>query len=189
MKITPTRLRDVLLIEPAIFEDARGFLMEAYRADRFADAGITVPFVQDNVSRSSRGVLRGLHFQEPHGQGKLIQVLAGAVFDVAVDIRRASPDFGRWTGAELSAENHQQLYIPPGFAHGFVVLSDDAIVHYKCTSRFHPESERAIRWNDPWIAIEWPITNVIISPKDAAAPVLAEVPADRLPRFQTSADG
>lgn len=188
MKVSPTRLPSVLLIEPRRFADERGYLMEAYHQERYAAVGIDLPFVQDNVSRSTRGVLRGMHFQQPHAQGKLIQVLAGSVFDVAVDIRVGSPDFGRWTGATLTAENHHQLYIPPGFAHGFVVLSDEAIVHYKCTALFHPASERALRWDDPRLAIEWPVTDVSVSPKDRAAPTLADFPADQLPRFRSDAD-
>jgi dTDP-4-dehydrorhamnose 3,5-epimerase len=184
MKVTETALPGVLVIEPRLFRDDRGFFLETFRSERYADAGITQPFVQDNFSRSIRGTLRGLHFQEPHGQGKLVQVLRGTVFDVAVDIRRGSPTFGKWVGLELSGEDIRQLWIPAGFAHGFCVLSDQADFLYKCTAPYVPEAERGIIWNDPQLAIEWPVDKPLISPKDAAAPRLADAPV--LPSWQAS---
>ncbi|RZI85849.1 MAG: dTDP-4-dehydrorhamnose 3,5-epimerase [Rubrivivax sp.] len=178
MQITPTALPEVLLIEPKVFGDSRGFFMESWNEARFNEAlGYEVRFVQDNHSRSSRGVLRGLHYQlAPHAQGKLVRCTSGAVFDVAVDMRRSSPHFGRWTGAELTADNHRQLWIPPGFAHGFVVLSETADFLYKTSGRYAPESEGAVRWDDPTIGIEWPMKGIApqLSAKDIAAPLLAE---------------
>ncbi len=184
MKVTPTALPEVLLVEPRVFGDARGYFFESYSARRYAEAGITATFVQDNVSRSRRGVLRGLHYQHPHGQGKLVGVLEGAVFDVAVDVRRGSPTFGRWVGECLSAENKRQLYLPPGFAHGFLVTSEDALFAYKCTDYYHPETERSIRWDDPRIGIEWPIEGPVVSVKDHVAVTLDAMPAESLPTFQ-----
>ena len=181
MKVTPLSLPEVLLIEPAVFGDARGYFFESYRAERYGAAGIALPFVQDNVSLSRRGVLRGLHYQHPNPQGKLVQVLRGSVFDVAVDLRRASPTFGRWSGAELSSENHRQLWIPPGFAHGFAVTSDEALFVYKCTAPYDARAERCIRWDDPALGIDWPVAGPQLSPKDAAAPLLRDVPAADLP--------
>jgi len=175
MKVTETELPGVLLVEPRIFRDHRGFFFESWSAERYRQAGIPGPFVQDNVSRSSRGVLRGLHFQNPHPQGKLVTVLEGEVFDVAVDLRVGSPTFGKWAGYYLSAENGRQLYIPEGFAHGFVVTSEFAIFSYKCTEYYRPEADRSLRWNDPEIGIEWPVEEPILSPKDAAAPLLGEL--------------
>ena len=176
MKVLPTALPEVLIIEPKVFGDSRGFFFESYQAARYAAAGINGPFVQDNLSRSVRGTLRGLHFQEPRAQGKLVQVLRGAVWDVAVDVRRGSPRFGRWVAVELSEAAPRQLWIPPGFAHGFCVLSDSADFFYKCTELYAPECERSIAWNDPAIGITWPIGSPILSPKDAAAPRLADAP-------------
>ena len=178
MKITPTTLPEVLIVEPAVHGDARGFFMESFN-QRALDAalGRHVAFVQDNHSRSARGVLRGLHYQlPPHAQGKLVRVVRGAVFDVAVDMRRSSPDFGRWAGVELSEQNHRQLWIPPGFAHGFLVLSDSADFLYKTTEYYAPQSEASVRWNDPALAIDWPRAGgePVLSAKDAAAPLLAE---------------
>jgi dTDP-4-dehydrorhamnose 3,5-epimerase len=181
VKVTPTRLAEVLLVEPAVHGDARGFFLETYSAARYRDAGITEAFVQDNLSFSARGVLRGLHLQHPHAQGKLVSVLQGAVFDVAVDVRVGSPDFGRWVGVHLSAENKRQLYVPPGFAHGFVVTSETALFSYKCTEYYHPETERSVRWDDPRIGIDWPIVDVSLSKKDREAPLLADLPLDALP--------
>lgn len=173
MKFTPLAIPDVFLIEPKVFGDARGFFLESFRQDLFNQAtGTNHEFIQDNHSRSSKGVLRGLHYQlPPHAQGKLVRVISGAVFDVAVDIRRSSPTFGQWVGAELSAENHRQLWIPPGFAHGFVVLSDTADFVYKTTAYYAPESDRGLLWNDPDIAIAWPDLGQLplISAKDAAS--------------------
>jgi dTDP-4-dehydrorhamnose 3,5-epimerase len=179
MEVVTTELPGVVLIQPRVFGDPRGFFLETYHADRYAAAGIDLPFVQDNWSRSVRGTLRGLHFQEPHPQGKLVQVVSGAVFDVAVDVRRGSPTFGRWVGFELSAENKWQLWVPPGFAHGFVVTSDVADFFYKCTGLYRPEAEQAIVWNDPDLDIRWPVADPLLSAKDAAAPRLRDAP--RLP--------
>jgi dTDP-4-dehydrorhamnose 3,5-epimerase len=178
MNVTRTRLPEVLLLEPKAIGDERGFFLESFNQRGFdAAVGPGHVFVQDNHSRSARGVLRGLHFQlPPHAQGKLVRVVGGAVFDVAVDMRRGSPDFGRWVGMELSAANHRQLWIPPGFAHGFLVLSESADFLYKTTAYYAPEAERAVRWDDPRIGIEWPDPGVapLLSAKDRQAPPLAE---------------
>ncbi len=174
MKVSATVLPEVLLIEPRVHGDARGFFLETFHATRYAEVGIRMPFVQDNWSRSVRGTLRGLHFQEPYAQGKLVQVMRGAVFDVAVDVRRGSPRFGRWVGCELSEDNKCQLWVPPGFAHGFVVLTDECDFVYKCTETYRPEVERAIAWDDPAIGIDWRIEAPRLSAKDAAAPRLAD---------------
>jgi len=175
MKVTPLSLPEVLLIEPKVFGDARGFFYESFNCRAFAEAvGAAVDFVQDNHSKSARGVLRGLHYQlPPKAQGKLVRVVAGEVFDVAVDIRRDSPNFGRWVGAVLSADNRRQMWIPPGFAHGFLVLSESAEFLYKTTDYWAPELERAIAWNDPALAIDWPLDGApTLSAKDAVAPGL-----------------
>lgn len=172
MKFTETSLPGVILIEPRVFGDTRGFFMETYRADAFKANGIDETFVQDNHSRSARGVLRGLHYQEPHPQGKLVRCTRGALFDVAVDIRRGSPSFGKWYGVTLSDENKAMLWIPPGFAHGFCTLADETDLVYKTTEIYRPEYDRAILWNDPEIAIEWPVADPILSAKDTAAPPL-----------------
>jgi dTDP-4-dehydrorhamnose 3,5-epimerase len=169
-----TPLPGVILIEPQLFGDDRGFFMETYHAERFAANGITLPFVQDNHSRSKRGVLRGLHYQEPDAQGKLVRCTRGVLWDVAVDIRRSSPHFGKWYGVELSEENRRVLWIPPGFAHGFCALSDEADMVYKCTALYRADADRCIAWNDPEIAIEWPLRDPILSAKDAAAPRLRD---------------
>lgn len=177
MKVLETAIPGVLIVEPRAFGDDRGFFMETFHAKKYADAGIPGPFVQDNFSRSARGTLRGLHFQEPHAQGKLVQVLAGAVFDVAVDVRRGSPTFGKWVGVELSAQNKRQLWVPAGFAHGFCVTSESADFHYKCTALYSPETERSIAWNDPDVAVAWPLSGApMLSAKDAAAPRLKDAP-------------
>lgn len=176
MKVTPTELPEVLLIEPRVLGDARGHFYESYQTRRYAEAGIPGPFVQDNHSRSVRGTLRGLHFQEPHAQGKLVQVLRGRVFDVAVDVRRGSPRFGRWVGVELAEDQPRQLWIPPGFAHGFCVLSEAADFFYKCTEIYAPEFDRTVAWNDPAIGIRWPVTGPLLSAKDREAPPLASAP-------------
>ncbi len=173
MKVLETELPGVLIIEPMVFGDARGFFLETYRQDSYREAGIPEHFVQDNHSRSRRGVLRGLHYQLSQPQGKLVSVTRGRVFDVVVDIRRGSAAFGRWAAAILDDDNHRQLYVPPGFAHGFCVLSDEADFVYKCTDYYHPESERGIAWNDPDIGIPWPITDVSLSRKDTGNPRLA----------------
>jgi dTDP-4-dehydrorhamnose 3,5-epimerase len=176
MKITPTELPEVLIIDPKVHGDSRGFFYESFQARRYSEAGIHGPFIQDNLSRSVRGTLRGLHFQEPKAQGKLIQVLRGVVWVVAVDVRRGSPRFGRWVALELSENTPRQLWIPPGFAHGFCVLSDSADFFYKCTELYAPEAERAIAWNDPSLGIPWPLTEPLLSAKDRAAPLLADAP-------------
>ena len=179
MKIDKTALEGVLVFEPKRFGDERGFFMESYNQRAFeAAVGHPVNFVQDNHSRSARGVLRGLHFQRaPHAQGKLVRVAAGAVFDVAVDIRPGSATYGRWVGVELSAENQRQLWVPPGLAHGFLVLSDSADFLYKTTDYYAPQAEGAVRWDDPDLAIAWPDAGVtpLLSPKDAVAPLLREL--------------
>jgi dTDP-4-dehydrorhamnose 3,5-epimerase len=178
MKVTPTALPEVLILEPKVFGDDRGFFMESYNRRAFDEAvGHPIEFLQDNHSRSARGVLRGLHYQlPPYAQGKLVRVAAGSVFDVAVDVRRSSPRFGHWVGVELSAANHRQLWIPPGFAHGFLVLSETADFLYKATGYYAPQSERAVVWNDPSIAIAWPDigTPPTLSAKDVAAPLLRD---------------
>ncbi len=183
MKITPTRLPDVLLIEPNVFGDERGFFFESWQKQRYADLGLAADFVQDNVSFSQKGILRGLHVQNPFAQGKLVHVLQGEVFDVAVDIRKNSAFFGQWVGVYLSAENHHQLYIPPGFAHGFCVTSETALFAYKCTELYHPETELSIAWNDLDIGIDWPISDPSLSKKDREAWLLKDIPAEKLPEL------
>lgn len=183
MKVAPGALAGVLVIEPRVFGDARGFFFESWHEQRYREAGIPGPFVQDNVSRSQRGVLRGLHIQHPRGQGKLVQVLEGEVYDVAVDLRADSPTFGRYEGVTLSAENKRQFWIPPGFAHGFCVTSESALFAYKCTELYAPEHEFSVAWNDPDIGIPWPLAEPSLSPKDAAAPRLRDIPRNRLPPF------
>ncbi|MBM3883520.1 MAG: dTDP-4-dehydrorhamnose 3,5-epimerase [Verrucomicrobia bacterium] len=173
-------LAGLQLIEPCVFGDARGFFFESWNRRSYREAGLEAEFVQDNFSRSRRGTLRGLHFQNPAAQGKLVCVLVGSVYDVVVDLRRSSPTFGRWHGLELSESNHLQLYVPPGFAHGFVVTSDSAIFHYKCTAFYEPAAERALRWDDPDLAIPWPVSQPILSGKDTRAPRLCELPHEHL---------
>jgi len=176
MNVIKTKLKDCVIIEPRVFGDERGFFLETFQAQRYADlAGITLPFVQDNHSRSSKGILRGLHFQKSKPQGKLVRVVRGEVYDVAVDIRQDSPTFGRWEGVILSEENKTQLWVPPGFAHGFVVLSYTADFEYKCTDYYDPSDEGAILWNDPSLDIPWPIDNPVLSEKDASAPKLVDL--------------
>jgi len=172
LKATETSLPGVLLLEPTAYSDARGFFMETYQAARFRELGITEPFLQDNHSRSARGVLRGLHYQEPQPQGKLVRCTRGALFDVAVDIRVGSPHFARWFGVELSEENRLMLWVPPGFAHGFCALSEVADLVYKCTTLYDGSADRSIAWDDPDIGIAWPLSSPLLSPKDAAAPRL-----------------
>ncbi|MGQ0506060.1 MAG: dTDP-4-dehydrorhamnose 3,5-epimerase [Myxococcaceae bacterium] len=186
MKVLETALPEVLLLEPKSFGDARGFFLEIFQAHRYAELGISLPFVQDNWSRSAKGTLRGLHFQEPRGQGKLVMVTRGTVLDVAVDIRQGSPNFGKSVAAELSDENRRQLWVPPGFAHGFYVLSDMADFLYKCTDVYVPEAERSVIWNDPDLAIDWRLSGApVLSAKDAAAPPLKSVP--KLPTYGAGA--
>ncbi len=170
MRVTPTAIADVFILEPRVFGDARGFFLESYNAQVFAAAtGLQLHFVQDNHSRSQRHVLRGMHFQTENPQGKLVRVVSGAVFDAVVDIRRDSPSYGRWVGVELSVENQRQLWIPPGLAHGFLVLSEHADFLYKTTAYYHPASERCLAWNDPTVAIDWPLggDQPLVSDKDA----------------------
>jgi dTDP-4-dehydrorhamnose 3,5-epimerase len=184
MIVRPTALASVLVIEPVIHGDSRGFFLETWRHDRYAALGVPAVFVQDNVSRSAGGVLRGLHLQSPNAQGKLVHVLDGEVWDVAVDVRVGSPTFGQSVGEGLSSSNHRQLYIPPGFAHGFCVLSPSALLAYKCTAFYDAASEITIAWNDPALGIAWPIAQPTLSARDAAAPRLADVPASRLPVYR-----
>lgn len=185
MKFHETDLPGVLLIEPRIFPDDRGFFLETYHADRYRENGLAEAFVQDNHSKSKRGTLRGLHAQDRRPQGKLVRCVEGEIFDVAVDMRRGSPTFGRWVGEVLSAENFRQLYIPPDFLHGFYVMSETAQVEYKCTDVYDRGHEISVIWNDPEIGIEWPLDGLepILSDKDAAAPRLSEI-GDRLPVFR-----
>ena len=182
MQVIITQIPGVLIIEPKRFGDPRGFFSETFRADRYAEAGLIHSFVQDNWSRSQRGVLRGLHLQNPNAQGKLVTVMRGAVLDVAVDVRVGSPSFGRHVAVELSEDNGRQFFVPRGFAHGFVVLSDAADFVYKCDDYYSPVDEITIRWNDPQIGIDWRTTSPIVSERDAAAPLLVDAP--HLPKFE-----
>jgi len=180
---TETSLPGVLLIEPMVFEDDRGFFLETYHAQKYKEIGLTQVFVQDNHSHSRRGTLRGLHYQLNHPQGKLVYVITGEIFDVVVDIRPGSPTFGRWLGTTLSAENKRQLFVPEGFAHGLCVLSETADVMYKCTDLYAPGDEYGILWSDPTIDIVWPMENPILSEKDAKNPTLKDVPEECLPLY------
>ena len=182
MKITSTAIPEVLLFEPVVHKDDRGYFMETFRKSLFDERGLHMDFVQDNQSMSKKGALRGLHYQLEHPQGKLARVLSGQVFDVAVDLRRSSPSFGHWVGEVLSAENRKQLWIPPGFAHGFLVLSDTAELSYKCTDYFHPEDEHSLLWRDPEVHIKWPEIDgkITLSEKDQAAKMLPEAPVFEL---------
>jgi len=176
MNVIKTKLKDCVIIEPKVFGDERGFFLETFQADRYSDlAGITLPFVQDNHSRSSKDVLRGLHFQKTKPQGKLVRVVRGEVYDVAVDIRSGSATYGQWEAVILSEENKTQFWVPPGFAHGFVVLSETADFEYKCTDYYDPSDEGSLLWNDPDLNIPWPIENPKLSEKDANAPLLADL--------------
>ena len=186
MKFIRTELPDVIIIEPDIYRDSRGFFLETYHEARYKEGGILGPFVQDNHSRSLRGTLRGLHAQSRRAQGKLVRVIQGEIFDVAVDVRKGSPTFGRWSAARLSAENFLQCWIPPGFLHGFYVLSESAEVEYKCTDLYDPADEFGVVWNDPQIGIDWPVESPILSAKDRSLPRLAEI-MDRLPAFGPAA--
>jgi dTDP-4-dehydrorhamnose 3,5-epimerase len=172
MRVVETTLAGVLVVEPRVFQDARGFFLETYHAQRYAAAGLDVTFVQDNHSRSRRGTLRGLHFQVAQPQGKLVRVIEGTIWDVAVDIRPDSPTFGQHVGVELSAENFRQIYVPPGFAHGFCVTTEVAQVEYKCTAYYDPADERGIAWNDPRLAIPWPVADPVLSARDQTNPTL-----------------
>lgn len=183
MKTINTELEGVVIIEPEVFTDERGYFLEGWHHQKYTDAGIPHLFVQDNISHSVKGVLRGIHFQNPGEQGKLVAVRAGAVFDVAVDLRADSPTFKKWVGVELSEENKRQLFIPAGFGHGFKVLSDEAIFVYKCTEYYRKEYEHTLRWDDPDVGVEWPgETKHIMSPKDASAPFLRDLPPGALPK-------
>lgn len=183
MKLIETDLPGCLVVEPKQFGDARGWFMESWHRDRYAEAGIGPDFVQSNLSRSAKGVLRGLHYQWPNPQGKLVSVLEGEVWDVAVDIRRGSPHCGRWAATVLSEENRRQFWIPPGFAHGFVALSGSALVSYLCTTAYDAEADASVAWDDPDLAIDWPIAKPQLSAKDAAAPRLRDVAPERAPVF------
>lgn len=184
MNVIATQLPGVLIVEPRVFGDARGFFFESWSQERYAAAGLPDRFVQDNVSLSPRGVLRGLHFQWPNPQGKLVNVLRGEVYDVAVDVRAGSATFGQWVGVMLSSENKRQLWVPPGFAHGFQVVSDEALFSYKCTDYYRPEFEATVVWDDPELAIDWPLSNPTLSAKDRGGVRLRELAADRQPRIE-----
>jgi dTDP-4-dehydrorhamnose 3,5-epimerase len=183
LKLLETSLPGVLIVEPKVFRDERGFFLEVWNAGTFAAQGLDLTFVQDNHSQSQQGTLRGLHVQLPNSQGKLVRCTEGTIFDVAVDIRLGSPTFGRWFGVELSAENFRQLWVPPDFAHGFCVLTPRAQVEYKCTTLYDPPADLAIAWNDPAIGIEWPVAAPLLSAKDSSARTLDEL-AERLPRYR-----
>ena len=182
MRVIATDLPGVLVIEPVVHRDGRGFFVETYHADRYREHGIAAPFVQDNQSRSAHGTLRGLHLQLQRPQGKLLRVIEGEIFDVAVDVRRGSATFGRWVSVTLSADNFRQVYVPPGFAHGFYVLSPIAQVEYKCTEMYNPASEIGIAWNDPAIGIDWPTREPLLSARDSKQPTLAAL-GDALPNL------
>lgn len=184
MQTTPLELAGALLLEPAAYADERGWFVECWRRDRYAALGAAADFMQDNLVFSRHGVLRGLHFQEPQAQAKLVYALTGEVFDVGVDVRRGSPTFGRWLSVVLSAENRRQVYWPEGFAHGYCVTSESALVAYKCGRAYDPTAERVIRWDDPALAIPWPVASPSLSPRDAAAPLLAEIDPALLPRWE-----
>ena len=180
MNVIPCNISGLLILEPKVFGDARGFFLETWNQRRYLEAGIKTPFVQDNLSQSRKGTLRGLHYQNPSPQGKLVSVWEGEVFDVAVDLRRSSPTFGKWHGLRLSSENKRQFYLPPGFGHGFVVLSETALFHYKCTEFYSPKDEITLRWNDPDIGIEWPTGQPTLSEKDAKGLRFRDVPGEKL---------
>jgi dTDP-4-dehydrorhamnose 3,5-epimerase len=184
MKVHAGKIQGVRIVEPAVHGDERGFFMESYSRDRYAEAGIPGEFVQDNLSLSAKGILRGLHLQHPNAQGKLCFVLAGEVFDVVVDVRVGSPTFGQWEGVTLSSENKRQLYVPPGFAHGFCVLSEQALFSYKCSDFYAAQSEIGVAWDDPEIGIEWPIQSPRLSDKDQQNRRLQDIPADTLPHYE-----
>jgi dTDP-4-dehydrorhamnose 3,5-epimerase len=180
MNVIHCELEGLLILEPKVFGDARGFFMETWNQRRYREAGLNAEFVQDNLSVSRRGILRGLHCQNPAPQGKLVSVLQGEVFDVAVDLRQRSPTFAKWHATHLSGENKRQFFVPPGFAHGFLVLSETAMFYYKCTDFYSPKDEITVRWDDPALGIDWPIKEPLLSEKDAKGLLLREVPADRL---------
>lgn len=180
MNVITCDIPGLVIIEPKVFGDARGYFMETWNQQRYHDAGFDWNFVQDNISVSRRGILRGLHFQNPKGQGKLVYVLQGEVFDVAVDLRKSSPTFGRWHGLTLSAENKRQFFVPAGFAHGFAVLSETAMFAYKCTEFYNPQNEMALLWNDPEVGVQWPLEAPLLSDKDARGVRLRDIPRERL---------
>lgn len=188
MHAAPLAIPEVILVTPKVHGDHRGYFLETFHEERYRDAGIGVGlrFVQDNRAKSGMRILRGLHLQEPHGQGKLVSCPEGRVFDVAVDVRVGSPTFGQWVGAELDSESHRQLWVPPGFAHGYQVLSESAVFAYKCTDRYHPEHELCVAWDDPDIGIQWPLTGAVLSDKDRAAPRLKDLDPARLPQWTGS---
>jgi dTDP-4-dehydrorhamnose 3,5-epimerase len=183
MKTNRTESLDLIVLEPRVFADKRGHFLEVFQAERYGELGIPDRFVQDNISVSTRGVLRGLHYQLGRPQGKLVWVVQGKIFDVSVDIRRGSPTFGRYDGLVLSSDNYGQLYIPEGFAHGFCVLSESAVVLYKCTDYYNPKEERGVRWDDPMLNIDWPVPAPVLSEKDKTYPILSDMAPDQLPRF------
>ncbi|HSJ31028.1 MAG TPA: dTDP-4-dehydrorhamnose 3,5-epimerase [Longimicrobiales bacterium] len=183
LKIVDTPLAGVVVVELDRFDDARGWFMEAWNEERYRAAGLSLNFAQNNVSYSRRGVLRGMHFQSPNAQGKLVCVLSGVVFDAVVDVRLGSPTWGQWYGCEISVENRRQIWVPEGFAHGFLVMSEDAVVHYSCTSPYHAGSDRTLAWDDPVVGINWPRKPEAMSPKDANAPGLRELSSRELPIF------
>lgn len=185
MNVLPTDLEGVTIIEPAVFGDHRGFFMETHNQNRYRDNNIESTFVQDNLSYSSRNTLRGLHYQLPQSQAKLIQVITGEIYDVAVDIRKGSPTFGKWVGVHLSDENHRQILVCEGFAHGFCVLSETAHVLYKCTDFYSPEDEKGVLWSDPELSIDWPVTEPVLSAKDEEYPCLSEIPSKHLFQFES----
>lgn len=180
MKISQCDIPGLLIIEPKVFGDARGYFMETWSRARYGQAGLPADFVQDNISFSRRGILRGLHFQNPNPQGKLLQVLQGEVYDVAVDLRRSSSTFGKWHGLTLSSENRLQFYIPPGFAHGFAVMSETALFHYKCTESYSPQDEVTLKWDDPEVGVKWPVAEPLLSEKDKGGRLLRDMPAHKL---------
>jgi len=184
MNVKETKLPGVLVLEPDVFSDQRGYFLETWNSKRYENAGITGPFVQDNISFSTKGVLRGLHYQYPQSQGKLVQVLSGQVVDIAVDIRAGSPTYGQWFSQVLSDTNHKQLYIPPGFAHGYCVTSETAVFSYKCTDFYNPATENGIIWNDPDLNIEWPIAKPVLSDKDSNYARLKDLAPEKIPHFE-----
>lgn len=184
MKVSTVEIPGLLVIEPQVFGDARGFFLETYNAARYREAGLGATFVQDNLSFSRRGILRGMHAQNPSPQGKLVSVLQGEVYDVAIDGRVGSPTFGKWYGITLSSENKTQFYVPPGFFHGFCVTSETALFSYKCTDLYMPKNEVAMIWNDPDVGVKWPVSEPQLSAKDQVAPRLKDIPAERLLKFE-----
>lgn len=183
MQVKTSKIPGLLVIEPRVFGDSRGYFLETFAAERYRALGIAETFVQDNLSKSRLGTLRGLHLQNPHGQGKLVSAVVGSVWDVAVDVRIGSPTFGQWEGYELSEENHRQVYVPPGCAHGFIVQSDVALFAYKCTDAYHPETELGVAFDDPELAIAWPIAALELSARDKNHPRLRDIERSRLPTF------